>query len=149
MLTRIERDALKKFFTENPDGGYKAACRFAGIVTADKADAKRIVESDDEVSAFRERQMGVDLESALIRIGRMAADLGHKDAFRANTFIAGALHGVSEQQRVQLAGDPDHPIGVTAPDVDAAVERFTAAVAAATLRNAPAGREADASAGAD
>jgi hypothetical protein len=143
VLTDAQRQQIREFFKQHPDGGYKAACKAAGLLRLTKADAKTLIESDDELAECRERELGVAADSALRRIALIAQDLEHKDAFRANTFIAGALHGISEQARIQLAGDPDHPIGVTSPDVEQAVERFTATVAAAAVRAATSAAAAD------
>lgn len=147
-LTDEQRQLIREFFKANPDGGYKSACKHAGLLRLSKAEAKQLIEADDELSECRERELGVSADSALRRIALIAQDLEHKDAFRANTFIAGALHGISEQARIQLAGDPDNPIGVTSPDVRDAVERFEA-LADAAVRGVARIREAQAPTDAD
>lgn len=131
-LTDEQRDLVREFFDQHPDGGYKAACRAAGIRQITKAEAKQLIDQDDELHDHRLRALGVDEDSAWLRVALIAQNLEHKDALRANTFILGAIHGRTDQAgRLEVVGAGGGPVEVTNPDVAAAIERFTALADAA------------------
>lgn len=103
-LTDEQRAAIVRFFDDHPDGGYKPACRAAGI-RASKAEAKQLIDSDDELADYRERKLGIDEDSAWRRVATIAQDLDHKDALRANTFILAAIHGHTDRpDRLEIVG---------------------------------------------
>lgn len=110
-LDDTQRQAVIDYFKEHPDGGYKAACRAAGI-RANKQDARRLIEADPEASETRERALGVDEDSAWARVAKIAKNVDHKDALRANTFILGAIHGRGEKQAVEITGEGGAPIAI-------------------------------------
>lgn len=136
-LTDEQRDKIREFFDEHPDGGYKSACKHAGLLRLTKTEARDLIEADPDLAEHRERKLGIDEDSAWKRVATIAANIEHKDALRANTFILAAIHGRHDQQR-QI--DVNHSGEVNQPDVAEAVERLNQLVSAAALRGAPAGR---------
>ena len=101
-LTDEQRAAIFAFFADNPDGGYRGACRAAGLRRITRDEARQLILGDPDIRDYRERVLGVAEDTAWKRIGEMAANPDHKDTFRANTYILAAVHGVSEKTQIDV-----------------------------------------------
>jgi hypothetical protein len=109
-LTDEQRDLIRAYFDEHPDGGYKNACKAAGILRLTQKEAKALIGDDAELAEYRMRKLGLDEGSLFQRLGEMAQNKEHKDQFRAITFGLGAIHGRSESARLELTGPDGGPI---------------------------------------
>lgn len=102
----------------NHGRGYKAALDAAGITYGNtSANARATIEHDPELHeawADARRQhldaCGLGEHSIFQNVGRIAGNLDHKDALRANTWAAAVLHGISEKQQVELTGADGGPV---------------------------------------
>jgi hypothetical protein len=94
-LSDEQRSAILAWFSENPDGGLKAALKTIGI-RATKDEARALLLADDELRDTRFRAMGLDEVSLIRRIGEIASDHAHKDTFRATMAGLNMFHGWRE-----------------------------------------------------
>lgn len=91
-LTDEQREAVLTFFAANPDGGYLAACKAAGLKQLTRAEAKQLITSDDEIVEAKFRGLKLDEPRLFAALGAMAANPDHKDQFRAVTWGLNAIH---------------------------------------------------------
>lgn len=130
-LTDTERDKLIAIYEANPGTGYKAALKQLGY-HGSRADAAALLTQTEIVGDILEAQ-GLGEQHVMHRIAKIAADLEHKDCFRANTWIEDVIHGRREGHHV----DVNHSGSVDNPDVAAAIERFTSTVVRLAERGGP------------
>jgi len=74
------------YFAEHKNGGYKAACRAAGMAQITRAEARALLHSDEEIREARFKAMGLDEPRLFELLGSIAGDGEHKDQFRAVTW---------------------------------------------------------------
>lgn len=144
-LSDEQRDTLAAWYADNPRAGYKLALAEALGLSATKANAKRLIAPESHEDP-RLETIGAGEASLEYVLATIAHDIDAKDTDRINAakFLLGALHGVSEKQRLEVDGELEVGNG----ELSSAVDRFTAAVAAATVRAAAGDGTGDAAGGA-
>lgn len=91
-LTDTQRETVLAFYATNPDGGYLAACKAAGLKQLTRQEAKALITSDDELVEAKFRALHLDEPGLFKQLGTIANNAEHKDQFRAVTWGLNAIH---------------------------------------------------------
>lgn len=124
VLNDDERQAILAWLATHPDGGYKAALHSVGI-SATRAEARKLLHSDDEIRDARFKAMGLDEGSLFKNMGVIAGNVEHKDCLRANTWVLNAVHKWAETRATEHTGPDGGPMEVADSHVADALDRFT------------------------
>jgi hypothetical protein len=104
-LTDEQRELARTFIQENPNTGWKAAMKAAGIRCLTRAEAKKIVFDDQELRDEFLRPYGLDMSQLLLNMGRVAGDPENRGSVQANRWAFDVLHKMVEHKQVEHVGE--------------------------------------------